>query len=294
MAEPITPELIVREPIPDELGRAVYFFRNIRLHPQARVLVAVKSHPVQRFVAAAAWWCEGTTGRFKLATLPGAAARAEICGLLISKVSDCCRSLGMDTLQYADLLPDNSEWIEILQQHGLKHTRSERFFEISIRQGVSRVVELFQKYESLIPPGWHTESIRHHSPDTILELIAPYRLMPPEELRDRWRVDCPEGFELEFSSILFDGDRAIGVLLIRRAHEAFCMDVRVVRVESRLLRSLGNALLFYHAATRHGPTGILDKIQFRGGETEHRETANIALRMGGRELPPCRVFAKPL
>ena len=181
MAEPNAPELIVREPGSEELGRAAYFFRNVRLRPETRVLVAVNRHPVERFVGAAAWWREGDTGRFKLATLPGATARAEICERLISKVSECCRTLGMNTLQYGDLLRDDSEWIEILQRNGLKHTRSERFFEISIRQGVSRVVELFRKYQSLIPPDWRTESIRDHSPDAILELIAPYRLMPPEE-----------------------------------------------------------------------------------------------------------------
>ena len=42
----------------------------------------------------------------------------------------------------------------------------------------------------------------------------------------------------------------------------------------------------------HGPTGVIRRLQFRGGEMEHRETANLALRMAGKEMPPRHVFAR--
>jgi hypothetical protein len=70
------------------------------------------------------------------------------------------------------------------------------------------------------------------------------------------------------------------------------VDVRVVKAANRRLRSLGNVLLLYHAARAHGPFYTVDTLCFRGGETEHRETANLAIRMGGRELPCRRVWGK--
>ena len=284
--------MVVREPAGEEIHRLALLFRHEPLTPEARILAAVKSRPVERFVAAVAWWIEGMVGFFKLGALPGLATRTEICGQLIREVANGCRQLGLSSLQYGDLLPDDSEWSQTLKQSGLECLRSERFFEAPAQQARRRIVESFKKYESLIPPGWRTEAIRQHSPDTVSELIAPYRLMPPEELRARWRADCPDGFHLDFSSILFDGASACGVLLLRRSREGYCIDVRVVKTANRQLRSLGNLLLLYHGVHTHGPFYDAEALCFRGGEAEHRETANLAIRMGGRELPCRRVWGK--
>jgi len=86
--------------------------------------------------------------------------------------------------------------------------------------------------------------------------------MPPEELCSRWRADCPDGFHLDFSSILFDGAIPCGVLLLRRCLEGYFVDVRVVKAANRLLRSLGNVLLLYHAAKTHGPIYTTDTLCF--------------------------------
>lgn len=72
--------------------------------------------------------------------------------------------------------------------------------------------------------------------------------------------------------------------------DTLCVDVRVVQAENLLLRSLGNVCLFYHAVQRHGPNEGIHQVQFRAGATEHRETANLAMRMDGRELPLSRFF----
>jgi len=293
MKESTLADLVIREPVPAELERAVYLFQNVRLRPQARIFVAVRSRPVERFVAAVAWWSEWNVGRFQLACSPGM-IRDEVCALLIDQVSQRARIAGKQSLQYGELLADKSDWIELLARQGFSLLRSERFFEVPGLPAWTRTVEAFEKYKSKLPPGWRTESIRQHAPETILELIAPYRLMTPEELRDHWRADSAFGFELDLSSTLFDGSQPIGTFLARRVRDSLCVDVRVVRAENRLLDSLGNVCLLYHVAKRRRPDEGINHLQFRGGATEHRETANLAMRMDGRELPARHVFSKAL
>jgi hypothetical protein len=286
-------DLVIREPAVTELERAVYLFRNTRLRSQARILVAERSKPVKRFVGAAAWWSEGNVGRFQLASPPGT-IRDDVCSRLTEHVLQRARIAGLASLQYGELLPDKNERIEFLARQGFTLLHSERFFEVQGQQAWTRTVEAFEKYQSRIPSAWRTESIRHHPPETVLELIAPYRLMPPEELRHFWTADSALGFELDLSSTLFDGPRPIGTFLTRRVRNALCIDVRVVQAENRLLRSLGNVCLLYHVAQRRCPNQGIDVLQFRGGATEHLETANLAMRMEGRELPPRHVFSRPL
>ena len=293
MEEPSSPDVMIREPAPPELGRALYLFRNVRLRPNARLLVAVRSWPVERFVAAAAWWPEANVGCFQLVGQPET-LRGEVCERLINQVSENARVSGINVLQYRESVPDSSAWVGILERNGFKQLRSERFFEISCLQAWTRTMASFGQYKTRIPAGWRTESIRHHVPETILDLIEPFRLMQASELHHNWREDSVHGFELELSSILFNATRPIGALLTRRVQDALCVDIRVVRVENKLLSALGNILLFYHMAARQKPGGAISRLQFRGGATEHRETANLAMRMGGLELPSRHIFSKSL
>src|ERR1039458_5066856 len=76
-----TPDPTIREPAPEEVERVLHLFRNVPLPPEARLLAAVRSRPVERFIAAAAWWPEGTVGRFQLACQAGV-DRAVGAGLL--------------------------------------------------------------------------------------------------------------------------------------------------------------------------------------------------------------------
>ena len=76
--------------------------------------------------------------------------------------------------------------------------------------------------------------------------------------------------------------------------EVIYIDVQVVRQSNPRLRSLGDLCLLYHDAQRVGPDGPIRWIQFRSGETEHRQTANLALRMGGPELAPRHLYARML
>jgi hypothetical protein len=214
--------------------------------------------------------------------------------LLVNYLSQAAQISGMKSLQYGELLADTNDWIPFLKGNEFNHLRSERFFEVSSFQSWTRTMELFEKYKTKIPSNWQTKSIRQQSPEIIFDLVQPFRLMPPSELRDCWREDLAMGFELDLSSILFDHGRPIGTLLARKVRDALCVDIRVVRVENKLLSTLGNVLLFYHMATRQKPDGSIRRLQFRGGATEHRETANLALRMGGFELPSRHIYYRTI
>jgi len=286
-------DLIIREPDLVELARVIYFFRNHMLLPQARILVALRCRPVERFVAAAAWWTEGTMVRFQLLCLPGA-AQPEIFALLINRVTEAARLAGGQRLHYADVLTESDPTAEHLKTNGFAPLGKNRFFEASCEDAWKRVMHLFEKYRRDIPPDWRTEPVRDHQPEIVLDLIANYRLMPAPELRYYWQVNSTTGLDLDASPILFDRAQACGTMLVRSGQGTFYIDVRVVRVENRRLRSLGNLLLFHHLAERWQPGGPIQRLQFHGGEAEHRETANLALRMGGRELPGRYIFAKTL
>ncbi len=288
-------DLTVREPSPTEIGRALHLFRTDPLPRQARVFVAVKTRPLERFVAAAAWWPMGDTLGFRLAVQPGSADRLAASDRLVRQIAECGRALGIRNMRYADLLLDNSEWVPTLKENGFVILHSERFFEASARESWARTVEMAERMRDKFPPSWHTESIRQHPPETILDFIEPFHLMPADEVRDRWRDDCPYGFELDLSAILFDGARPVGAFLMRRKLDVLFVDVRVVQTGNQLLNSLGNVALLRHSALTYGSARRdINRLQFRGGEMEHRETANLAMRMGGNELPPRHTFARSL
>ena len=288
-----TPDLALREPAPKEVERVLHLFRNVPLSSEARLTAVVRSRPVERFIAAAAWWPEGTVGRFQLACQPGV-TRGLVAGLLIDRLAQCARRAGMETIQCANLLTDDNEWFGILRSHGFECLHSERSFEVSYRDAWMRVMQLHQKHRAQIPAGWRTDPIRAHPPETALDLIAPHRLMPPAEVRNYWQASSQFGFDLDLSCILFDGERPFGAFLTRRMGEGLCIDVQVVRETNPRLRSLGDLFMLYHDAQRVPADGPIRWIWFRSGQTEHRQTANLALRMGGRELARCHLMATVL
>jgi hypothetical protein len=270
-----------------------HLFRNVSLPGEARLLVAVRSRPVERFVTAAAWWPEGPVARFQLVCQPGV-SRAGIGAALLGSLSAAARLAGLETLQNSEMLREDDEWLAILKEQGFERVRSERSFEVAYRDAWTRVMQLHKKYQEQIPSTWRTEPIRAHAPETVLELIAPHCLMPPDEVCRYWRAGSPSGFDLDLSCILFDGSRPFGAFLLRRVGDLLYIDVQVVQQPNLRLRSLGDLCLLYHNAQRVSPGGAIQRIQFRSGETEHRQTANLALRMGGRELSRRHLFGKSL
>ncbi|HEV2211347.1 MAG TPA: hypothetical protein VG167_21490 [Verrucomicrobiae bacterium] len=283
---------MIRSPLPNELPRVLHLFRNARLRASARLIVAERTHPIPRFVGAAAWWQEGAVGRFELACQPGQ-IKTDVLPGLIEAVSAAARQAGLETIQYAELLGDESVWLESLTAAGFERLRSERFFEIACRDAWRRIMRLYERHRGAIPATWRTDPIRAHPPEVIFELAMPHRLVPPEDLRHFWQASTAGGFDLDLSCILFEGERPFGTLLARHLADVLYVDVQIVKEPNPRLRSLGDLCMLYHDAQRVGPDG-LSWVRFRSGETEHRQTANLALRMGGRELPRRHVWARRL
>jgi hypothetical protein len=289
----------IREPLATEVERVLYLFRNALPNPQARLLVAVRTRPIERFIAAAAWWPLGKIGIFQVACEPGV-DRTAIAGLLIDKMVDCARLAGMETIQCANLFTDDNVWLEILRTCGFGCSRSERSFEVAYHDAWLRVMQLYRKHASRIPAGWRAEPIRDLSPETAIEVIRSHRLLPPAQIRAYWQKNSSCGFTLDLSCILFDGERPFGAFLARRKGEVYYVDVQVVQETNPRLRSLGDLFMMYrmfklhHEAQCAGRDVPIRWLRFRSGEIEHRQTANLAFRMGGRELPPQRVMAKAL
>ena len=293
MSEAIATDLTLREPSALEIRRVLYLFQHLPPPREAWLLVAVRVSPIERFVAASAAWMKGDIVQFRLACQPGVPRRSVV-GSFIGPIEQAARKLGARTVEYSDLLAEENEWCSILQEHGFECLRSERFFEVSTVAAYERVMRMAADYQAGVPKTWRTESIRQHSPETVWEMISQHRLLPLADLRQYWRADSPYGFDMDLSSVLFDGTQPIGTLLWRRSPEAYILDVRVVTCEDRRLRALGNLCLFLHGCQRWDPKSPIRWLQFRGGESEHRETANLALRMGGRELVPRRIYGKCL
>jgi hypothetical protein len=286
-------DLVVREPTSNEVERAIYLFQHLTPPPGASLRVTVRRRPVERITASTAGWLNGNRALFRIACLPGV-DKSKVSAPMISSMEEWARNYGAVRLEYADLLGDDHEWGSILASQGFYCLRSERFFEVSTRSAFDRVMALAERYQAGIPGRWRTERIRGHAPETVAGLVSKHALLPLDELDRYWQPGCPFGFELDMSCVLFDDLQPIGTLLWRRSPYAYIIDVRVVAVENPRLRALGNLCLFLHAARTGNPDGEIRWLQFRGGENEHRETANLAIRMGGKELPPRRVFGKDL
>lgn len=286
-------DIVVREPGSEEFVRMAYLFRGTRLHPGSRFMAAERTGPIARFTGAVAWWLEGGLGQFQLACLPGSAQR-DTALALVRRVLALARESGWERVHYADLLPDGHAWLPVLQAQGFERVRSERSFEISFETAWTRVTSLYERHKVHIPAYWRSASIREYQPEVILDLIAPHRLMPAEEVRHYWRETTSGGFDLDMSCILFSGERPFGAFLARRLSDVLYVDVQVVLEENPRLRSLADVCQLYHGAQLVAPGGPVRSIRLRSGETEHRQTANLALRMGGRELPSQHVLGRQL
>jgi hypothetical protein len=294
-----TPDPVIRAPTPEEAERVLHLFGNVRLCPEARLLAVERSRPIQRFIAAAAWWPLGTVAFFQIACLPGV-DRSTVAGLLIDKLAENARMAGLEKIQCAHLLADDNEWFGFLRKHGFDCLRSERSFEVAYQDAWARIMRLHEKHRSRIPAIWRAVPIRDLSPETAIEVIESHRLLTPAEVRTFWRTNSPAGFTLDLSCVLFDGERPFGAFLARRMGEVYYVDVQVVQEKKPILRSLGDLFMMYrmfilhHDAQRAGTDTPIRWLKFRSGEIEHRQTANLALRMGGREISPYHVLAKVL
>ncbi len=73
------------------------------------------------------------------------------------------------------------------------------------------------------------------------------------------------------------------------------IDIRVVQTGNRLLNSLGNVALLRHTAARVGPvSNVINRLQFRGGEIQHRENRQPGLANGRKRAAPHAIYSGEL
>ena len=288
-----TQPLLVRRANEKELFRAVQLFASSTDKPaaDAQYLIALKTRPVERIVAALAWWSEPESIRFLIGHHPGVTAE-EAAEALVPPFEQISDKPSLD-LKYARLLEENQDCAPWLASHGYQALGTERAFEAPSDTVYERVQTFLARHTNDIPESWHSESIRHHQPETVWPLIEPYRLIHPDTLRRFWNTPGESGYDPDFSNILFDGPTPLGTLLLRNNSICLAVDIRVVNPIAPRLRSLANLALFAHISRVASPesTGIRS-LAFRADQREHRETANLAKRMGGREVAVRHIYTR--
>ena len=123
-------------------------------------------------------------------------------------------------------------------------------------------------------------------------------MRPADRTRDQARIGCKifvEDIYAELERHVRGGKLDdLPAFLARRLGDVLYIDVQVVEEPNPRLRSLAAVCQLHHGAQRVASGGPIRWIHFRSGQSEHRQTANLALRMGGRELATQHVFARRL
>ncbi|WP_193212324.1 hypothetical protein [Luteolibacter marinus] len=288
------PSGLPRKAREEEIPRARFLFASAPKVPpaQAEFLVVTKLRPIERIVASLAWWNEGEVVKFLLAGPPGTDGSASWNALLAEFEADG-RVAGR-RMEFARLLAEDEPAAILLAECGYEGRHTERVFEAPADAVRERVDAMLERYRPEIPAGWRTEAIRHHPPETVWPLLAPYQLIDLDSLRDSWSSPGGDGYDLAFSSVLLDGSDVLGVLLVRTNAVCLAVDVRVVSPMPPRLRALANLALFDHIARLATPErSSLRVLAFRARQQDHLETANLAKRMGGREVAVRHIYTRP-
>lgn len=257
----------------------------------ASFLIAMKERPVERIVAALVWWHADGAVKFLMAHTPGLGA-SDASAALVPALEALPELSGVE-LRYGRLLAAEEDVAPWLVEHNYEPTCAERVFEAPSTTVYDRVQCFLARHESDMPETWHTESIRDYTPETVWPLIEPYRLIKFNALQRFWVAPGQFGYDPEYSNILFDAETPLGALLVRNNSICLAVDVRVVNPITPRLRSLANLALFAHISRIASPTTTsIRTLAFRADENEHRETANLARRMGGREVAARHIYAR--
>lgn len=290
-SDPTAPDLVARLVAPEEQHRATYLFRTEAEKPpaDARFIAAVRAQPVERFTAAAAVWPVGEAAHFLLARQPGQDAAAAADALIPALEAFCSRA---SELRYGRLLASDDEWAGDLARNGFQPKNTERVFEVAFPSIWNRIDRMLREKVHEFPVSWRLTPITKCPPETVWPLIAPYRLISFDDLRKLWHAPPPMGYSREYSVVLFDGNEPIGAFLTRKNDRCVAVDIRVVKAIPARLRALANVTLmsFIHRQTH---SNSLQTAVFRADELSHRETANLARRLGGKEVSRRHNFVKP-
>jgi hypothetical protein len=187
-------------------------------------------------------------------------------------------------LRYDAAVASDQLLCAMLEARGFRCVHRVRRFQVDVSEGRARIQRMHERAAQRIPAQWRCVPLGWHRPEEIQPLVERFALMDATEFWRHWHSPG-DRFDPRTSVLLFDGEELIGAMLVRRVPGAFLVEVRAVAMENPRLRALANLALL-HASSKDTRNSEDPRICiFRAGELEHRETANLALRMGGREMP---------
>jgi len=290
--------VIFRSAYSDELGRAKSLIEGYPVPAHASYLLGVKEVPVERILIAIPWWKdrERESGeeviRYYLSG--GGAMKPELLGDIQTQLEALAETHGITRIDTDSSFPEEHVVYQGLLEQGYRVARSERYFMVPGAEAKERVSRVYGKVEAQVPASWKVESIRGYSPEKVYELVGRYQLMSPELFKHYWNTANRERFEEEYSCVLLEEGKVIGLLLVslRGSQELH------VHVEASDSKGVGRSQLISavlrNYACANCAEGFPSVFICKADTEKHQQAINSALRSGGREQLVHHFFVKEL
>ncbi len=266
--------MIIRLSTSAELHRATWFFRHRSLPDETIYFVTLEKKPRPRFLGVLALW----ENSFLIACQPGLEMTQIAPGLI-----DALFASGSfrRPLRYHDLLSEEEPLFALLRKRCFEVVNRVRFFELEVDALRPRLSAVFLRVASAIPRSWQFLSLYSRPASEIRSLVVDrYSLMGGREFDDCVRSGI---FDPSLSIVLWDGNELLGALLIVRRPHVLMIEAIAMISSSPRLRAFGNIGLLHASLRNRSPEDFVTRYEFRAGATDHIQTANTALRLGGRE-----------
>lgn len=291
---------MIRFSYPDELPRIQSILAGSPVPGNAQFIVSVKEQPVERILAAVAWWLEAGDADappgaiFSLHAAGAVDLGDEDLQALLAAVEDAARKEGAHRLLARFSVPEKHPLFQKLTSLGYASVKFDRHFIVPGEIVKSRSIRIYRRVAPRIPEGWKVESIKGHCAEAVFALVAQHGLMPQHEFMNYWDASNRERFEDEYSCVAFEGDTMIGAFLLTRRGEAeLHIHVEAVATEKMAVSHLVAAAL-RNFSFSHCVEGFPKVFSWRADSDRHQQTANSALRQGGEERPPQHFLSKSL
>lgn len=266
----------VRRAGPGEILRARSLHGSGVIPEEAEWWVDEGLHPRPRFLASAVVWAGGT--RFLLAVLPGVERQAA--AALLNRVIEESPPAGV--LRFDSLLDPADPFHGMLLQRGFEPVHRVDDFELPVERLRPRLEAVFRRARRRMPQEWQRVPLPARSSAEVRALVVDrFRLMSPLDFEHKARGGH---FDVRSSVLLCSRGRLIGALLIVRGSDALQIAAIAVNLPPGRLRSMANLALLHGSLESRAAEEHLSCYRFQAGQHVHRQTANTALRLGGRQV----------
>lgn len=194
-----------------------------------------------------------------------------------------CGRFSCDQLHYTDFVDANSSLDLLLDRAGFNITYREQRFETDWKETRDRVRRTYFRLEAkkgtIHQPK--VQAIRRLDVEAALPLVVSQRLMEEAELRAMWNSPDPTILDRDTSACLMLNGETIGVILCADAGDRLRV-LGVIGSENFAgARRRAIPMLMEHVFSTCDSRGYQGFI-FRANVESAQQTANLALRLGGR------------